>query len=295
MSASSAFALALLRLDGIGRVTAGRLLRHFPTYDALAACPREQVLLRIKGAPNAGDIVARLFDAEAMREQLAEAERALADLAARQIRTLTAHDADWPAGLDALDRAERPVLLYTYGDPAALTRPAVALLARPPLDGPAYELAQALVRRLIAQDLVVAGGADHGFDLVVHKLCASAGRPSVLVANAGLARVPGPMRPIASAAVRAGGVLLSPFPLTHGPFAHDDRERALIQAALARAVAVFGPQPDSSEWRAMTWALEHGRPVFGVAGAAPLPEGAQPLEHPEDLDRVIAAATSEAA
>jgi DNA processing protein len=293
MSESAALTLALLRIDGVGRVTAQRLLAHFPTYDALRATPREQVLLRIKGAPRAAALVDTLFDAEAMRPLLAESADALATLASRRIEVLTGHDARWPAGLDALDLAERPAALYAYGDADLLTRPAVALFARPPLPGPAFEIAQDLVRKLIAHDLVVMGGTEHGFDVVVHKLCTSAGRPSILVANAGMARIPKPMRPHVSAAVGAGGLLLSPFPVEHGPFPHDDAERALVMAAAARASAFFTPEPETHEARALEWAVEHDRPVFGVAGDTPLPERVHPLGRPIDLDWVVAAAQPE--
>ena len=56
------YVLALLSLDGVGRVTAHRLIEHFPTYDALRATPREQVLLRLKGLPHAERTVGLLFD-----------------------------------------------------------------------------------------------------------------------------------------------------------------------------------------------------------------------------------------
>jgi predicted Rossmann fold nucleotide-binding protein DprA/Smf involved in DNA uptake len=293
MSESAPFALALLRLDGLGRVTAQRLLAHFPTYDALRATPREQVLLRIKGAPRAADLVGRLFDEEPMRELLAETSGALATLESRRITVLTRHHEHWPPRLDALDLADRPPLLYAYGDVGLLTRPAVALFARPPLPGPAFEIAQDLVRTLIRHDVLVMGGAEHGFDVVVHKLCVGAGVPSVLVANAGMARIPKPIRPIASAAVRAGGLLLSPFPVEHGPFAHDDAERALVMGAIARASAFFAPPPDSHEMRALDWTVEHDRPAFGVAGDTPLPPRVHALDRPIDLDWVVAAAAPE--
>ena len=67
---AAVFAYALQLADGVGRVTAHRLLKHFDSYEALAAYPREQVLTRMKGAPGAGAILARLFDRGYMQERL---------------------------------------------------------------------------------------------------------------------------------------------------------------------------------------------------------------------------------
>jgi DNA processing protein len=293
MSESAAFTLALLRVDGVGRVTAQRLLAHFPTYDALRATPREQVLLRIKGAPRAADLVTRLFDEDDMRPLLDQTTRAVETFEHRGIAVLTQHDERWPDRLDALDLSDRPPVLYAYGDTELLARPSAALFARPPLPSPAFEVAQDLVRALVRHGIVVAAGVEHGFDVVVHKLCSSANAPSILVTNAGMSRVAKPMRPVVSAAVRAGGLLLSPFPPEHGPFPHDDAERALTMAALARASAFFALQPDSHEERAMTWCLSHDRPAFGVAGESPLPERVHALDRPIDLDWVVAAASPE--
>lgn len=290
----AAFALALLRVDGVGRVTAQRLLAHFPTRDALRDAPREQVLLRIKGTPNAEALVGRLFDDAAMDAHAEAVRDELRALAARGVTVLTRRDLRWPPGLDALGRSERPVVLYGYGDADLLTRPAAALFARPPLPGPAFEVAQDLVRLLVTHGIVVVAGVESGFDAVVHKLCAAAGHPSVLVMNAGMAKVPKPMRPAVTAAVRAGGLLLSPFPLEHGPFPHDDAERALVSAAVANASAFFAVPPGSHEDRAMRWNLERGKPTFGIAGEEPLPERVHPLDRALDLDWVVAAAQGEA-
>jgi hypothetical protein len=61
-------------------------------------------------------------------------------------------------------------------------------------------------------------------------------------------------------------MLLSPFPMAHGPFPHDDRERALVQAAVAQAVVAAAPAAGSPERRACAWAAEAGVPV-AVVGA----------------------------
>lgn len=290
---SAAFALALLRLDGVGRVTAGRLISRFPSLEAVRGTPREQVLLRLRGAPRLDDLVTRLFTPE-FDEGIAQARQALDRMAERQITVLTEHHDHWPRGLESLDRSERPVVLYAFGDTALLVQPTVALLARPPLDEPGFEMAQTLVRRLLERGLVPASGLQSGFDTVVAKLAIGAQRPAVLVASAGLARVPPPMRPAAAAAVRAGGLLLSPFPVEHGPFDHDDVERARVLTALAKAAAFFGVPEGSPEARACTWALDHDRPTFGTAPpeGPPLSDRVHPLARDLDLDWVVAAAES---
>lgn len=290
---SARFALALDQMKGVGRVTAGRLLGHFGTYEALRRFPREQVLARLKGTPRAQQLVALLFDDEAMQPYFEAADAALAALAERRIEVLTPPDDAWPTGLVDLPRAHRPALLYSYGHAAVLGAPLVALFAQPPLTPAAFEQAQALVRHLLPHGLVPATGAAHGFDVVVHKLCHSGApaRPSLLVAQAGMTRTPPPLRPTVSAVVKAGGLFLSSFAMNHGPFDHDDRERALILAALARACVFFEPETSTPAWHALEWAVEAGRPVFGVAAQEqPLPPAVHPLRSAIDFDWVLTAA-----
>ncbi|HLT46573.1 MAG TPA: DNA-processing protein DprA, partial [Rubricoccaceae bacterium] len=299
-TAASSFVLALLGLDGVGRVTAHRLLERFPTLDALRACPREQVLLRLKGLPHAERTVTLLFDEAAFAPHLDRARAAVEEMAARRIAVVVPGHAHWPAALDALAPADRPAALYAFGDTAVLAARPVALFGRAPLPADAYEAAQGLAERLLAERLPLACGAAPGFDVALHKRYAAAGLPCVMVARAGLARVDPPARPGVAAAVKAGGVLVSPFPPTHGPFDHDDRERALVQAALAGPAAFFAPAAGSPEAKALAWALEAGRPVFGVegdpaadAGLLHLSTRVHRLARPVDLDWVVAAARAE--
>lgn len=292
MNPSTLFALALLRLDGVGRVTTHRLLQHFPTWEALLDTPREQVLVRLKGVAKAEALVTRLFDEDAMAPVLDEVRTALQIHAGRHVRVWTPAAPGWPAGLDLLPRAERPVTLYSYGTSALLQQPTVAVLGRAGLSGPAFEAAQALVRHLISAGLPVVAGAADGFDVVMHKLCYTQRHPSVVVAASGLAKLPTSIRPHASAVVGAGGLVCAPFDMHHGPFAHDDRERALTQAALAAAVVVVEPQADTPEHKALAWALDADRPVFAIAGTdtKALSERVHRLDRPVDFDWVVAAA-----
>ncbi len=283
-------------MDGVGRVTAGRLLSHFASYDDLLRYPREQVLARIKGAPRSKALVATLFDREAMGALLEKAEQTMEGLRKQRVTLVTMRDAAWPAGLHDLPRGNRPFLLHAYGRLDVLRRPIVAVLARPPLTTASVEQVQALAGHLVLHGVAPATGAAHTLDETVHKLCygGTTGYASLLVASAGMAKAPSSMRPTISAVARAGGLFLSPFAMEHGPYEHDDKERALVLAALARACVFFEPTPHTPEWHAMTWAVETGRPVFGVAASQhPLPERVHPLHSDVDFDWVLAAVQRE--
>ena len=256
----ASFALALLALDGVGRVTAHRVLERFPTLEAVRATPREQVLLRLKGAPHADRTVATLFDDDWSEPALAAARVEVDAAATRGITLLAPGDAWWPARLGDLDRGDRPVVLWAYGPLAALARPTLAVLGRPPIEAAPFEAAQAVARAAHARGASVAVGAASGVDLAVLKVAGAA----IAVLNCGLARLAPSFRPGATALVRAGGVLLSPFPMEHGPFDHDDRERALVQAALAQAVVAAGVPEGSAEARAAAWALDTDRAVVAL-------------------------------
>lgn len=277
-------------MEGVGRVTAHRLLKHFATYEDLLAYPREQVLVRVKGAPNAEHLVQRLFDRLGMERRFNAAEHDLEQLGRRSVTVTAPHDPLWPAGLNDLPPSERPVLLYSYGEREILSKPTLAFFARPPVPGPSYELAQDLAQHVLLAGAVPVTGASHGFDVVFHKL-ANAGphpRPSALVAACGLRRLPTSMRPVASAAVKAGGIIVSSFPLGHGPYEHDDQERAIVQTALARASVFVDPGPDTPEWTALSRALETGRHVFGIGEAGTsFPEGVKLIRTRSDFEPVL--------
>lgn len=263
---SAAFARALLSVDGLGRTTAHRLLDRFPTWDALRATPREQIRLRIKGAPNIDRTLDVILSDTFETEHLSPAREAIEVLRKRGIHTLAPGDRNWPDGLNDLDRSARPVLLYGYGSLEALARPALACLGRPPLDPVAFEASQALARHALAQGVGLVVGAQSGFDVALQKLSLGAKRGAVAVLGCGLAKLEPSLRPSATLLTRGGGLLISPFPMTHGPFDHDDKERALVQAALGRAVTIAGGPEGTPEHRAHAWAEAAGRPTVSLDG-----------------------------
>lgn len=290
VSPRAAFALALLSLDGVGRVTAHRVLAHFGSAADLRATPREQVLLRIKGAPRAEALAAAL-QAPALADAVAAAQTAADADATRGISTLAPGGDAWPAGLDALPPAVRPVVLRAYGPVEALDAPLVAVLAAAPLDGAPFEGVERLVGAAAARGVAPVLGAETGVDLALLKRALGAGVRPVVVAGAGLARVERSMRPALSQLTREGGLIVSPWGMTHGPFEHDLKERALVAAALGRTVCAVAPAEGSAEDAAAAWAAEARRPLValspGDAAWAERARTAETLAEAEALAAVV--------
>ncbi len=261
------YALALPRLPGLGRVATHRLLDAFPTLDALRATPREQVIHRLTGIPAAAALVATLFDDAAIATALAAVDEERAVLTARGITAITPNAPGWPAGLDRLDRRDRPAALYVYGRADLLARPSVAFLGATGLPPAAFEYAQALLPVLARRGIVPIGALASGFDVVVGKIAADVPVPVVMVAGCGLGVVPSAMRPLAMQTAQAGGALVSPFERGHGPFAHDEVDRARVMAALATHAVVFGGADGGPEHRALALPYTLAHPA--VDGADP--------------------------
>lgn len=283
-----AFALALPALPHVGRVTTARILERFPTLDALRATPHEQLLHRLAGTPHLTDLVGTLHDDAAMAFALASARAEADALAAKRLALLAPNLDGWPDGLNRLDRAERPALLHVFGDASALHGPSIALFGANGLDPAAYEASQTLAAESARRGVTVVTGLADGFDVATAKTATRHGGRVVAVLGCGIGRLAGPMRPVAIEIARNGGAMVSGFGFDHGPFDHDDKERALAMAAMATACAFFDPAPGSPDARALDRAAALGLVAQTTGPRAPADAPRLSGNAADDLDRLLA-------
>ena len=287
--------LALENLEGVGRVTVRRLLGQFSDVGEVGTLPREQVLNRLKGIPNAANLVDRLADDEGMKDAAAGILKRIEAWSARKIEIATWLDEEgWPGALDRLPNPHRPNVLYSYGSRESLSRPHAAIIAVGELEPGPFEEAQTLIRMLLGKGIGISVGTSTGFDVVGIKLSEAGGVPPVLVASCGLAKIEQAIRPHASAVVKSGGLMVSSLPMDQGPFDHDRREGSLVQAALATAVVFVDPKPGSFDWTALEWALEVNKPVFAIVDGgegvgAEIPDRVHVIRDEVDREWVMAA------
>lgn len=172
-----------------------------------------------------------------------------------------------------------PPVLLGRGDPAALSRPAVAIVGSRSATTPACDHARALAAGLGRAGLTVVSGLALGIDAAAHRGALSAGAPTVAVLGCGPDRVYPAEHGALARAVAGGGAVVSELPVGTGARpAHFPRRNRII-AGLTLATVVVEAGLRSGALITARVAIDHGRDVLAVPGSVgnPLARGCHAL------------------
>ncbi|ATQ42670.1 DNA-processing protein DprA [Caulobacter mirabilis] len=270
--------LRLARTPNVGPVAFDHLLRRFGSAKAaLDALPR----LTQRGAvPRPPPETAAVAEIEA-------GERLGA-------RLLLAGEADFPTSLRTLDTPPPP-LIWTLGDLALLSRPAVAVVGARVASAAGQRFARGLAADLGREGLVVASGLARGVDGAAHEGALATGTVAVL--GGGVADIYPPEHEDLHGRIAAGGLIVSESPPRHRAQAKDFPRRNRLISGLALAVVVVEAELKSGSLITARLAAEQGREVLAVPGSPLDPrargtndllrQGAAVCEGIEDVLRVL--------
>jgi DNA processing protein len=208
---------------------------------------------------------------------------------AREIRR---DDRLYPPLLDALDDA--PASLFVRGDPALLSRTAVAVVGARRATGLGLVMGERLGAELAAAGIVVVSGCAIGIDAAAHRgALAAAGATVAVLAGGHDVAVPASNRGLACRIVREGGCLVGEFPDGVPVAAWSFPRRNRIIAGLARVIVVVEAAARSGALITARLGLSAGREVLVVPGHplqeeyvgsnALLSDGARPVVRVEDI------------
>ena len=234
----------------------------------------------------------RLQDREA--RDPAAVERDLAWLAGPGRCLVGSDDPRYPRQLAAVQGM--PSALFVEGDPAALSRPQVAIVGSRAATAAGRETAFDLAAGLTAAGFAITSGLATGIDAAAHRGALDAGGVTVAVCGTGLDRVYPPEHGELASRIAAAGALVSEFPAGTPPIAHNFPRRNRLMSGLARGVVVVEAAARSGSLITARLAGEQGREVMAVPGSIhnPLARGCHRLIKDgaaliEGVDDVLAA------
>jgi DNA processing protein len=226
------------------------------------------------------DDLARQLAAPAGPEISASIEAAMAWVAQDNHHILTLSDPHYPKQL--LTIADPPLLLYVSGNPATLSRAALAVVGARSASQAGAENAHAFARFLSAAGWCVVSGLAEGIDAAAHEGALSAGLQgggTVAVIGCGIDIVYPAHHANLSERIARHGALVSEYPLGQTPRRHHFPQRNRLVAGLARGVLVVEAARNSGSLITARLAAESGREVFAIPGSihSPLARGCHAL------------------
>lgn len=240
--------LRLLRSRRVGPNTFHRLMAdHGSAAAALDALP---------GIARAAGVA----DYRACPTGVAEAELRAGHAAGA--RLLTFADAAYPAALR--DLPDAPPLLWAMGDPAILSRPAIAIVGARNASSLGLRMARALAADLAAQGYPIVSGLARGIDTAAHR--ASLGDGTVATMAGGVDVIYPAENAELAARIAESGLRLSEQPPGLAPQARHFPVRNRLISGLARAVVVVEAAAKSGSLITARTALDQGREVMAVPG-----------------------------
>lgn len=262
---SVALATFSIRHRNLLRFIVSALLTRVPAEDA------PQLPLRLdEESPVAWGCRCRTpnADAEALERDTTDALRLadgqLARAAALGINPIALDDDRYPPLLRAIP--DPPLVLWTRGQAAHLSRPSIAVVGARAATLHGLEMARFLSGELARAGLVIVSGLARGVDSAAHAAALAAGGGTVAVLGCGIDRVYPPEHDELARNIQRAGVVLSEFPPGVPPLAHHFPLRNRIISGLSHAVVVVEAPEKSGSLITAASAAEQGRDVFVVPG-----------------------------
>lgn len=247
--------MSLLRLGADAR--APRALKAISAASGTGAASIEQLAEAIDVPPGARQ--QRVFASRLWaRQSLA---------AAKQLGLLVVpwFDTSYPELLRQIP--DPPIVLWLQGEPAWLSKPAVAIVGSRRATPAGMVAARTLGRQLAESGLVVVSGLARGVDGAAHEGALTAPGATVAVLGCGVDVIYPREHATLAKQIAASGVLASEFPPGMPPLQDHFPLRNRIISGLSRAVVVIEAGDKSGSLITAKAALDQGRDVLAVPGS----------------------------
>jgi DNA processing protein len=262
--------LKLIRADGVGPVTFGKLLKHFSTIDyVLGASVSELAKVDGIGFKTAERIAATRdkFDTSAELELADKLGVWLINLADERYPPLLARTYD------------PPPVLYIKGTLTPSDNLSISIVGSRRCSLYGQEQSSQFAHFLASAGFTICSGMARGIDTAAHQGALSAGGRTIAVQGCGLANIFPPENKKLFELIADSGACISELPLQYEPLAENFPPRNRIIAGLSLGTIVVEAAPKSGALITAAAALENNREVMAVPGKidSPLSKGTHQL------------------
>lgn len=243
--------LRLIRSSQVGPITYHRLIDRFHNpADALAALP---------------DLAKRGGKKSPIRIcSVTEAEKEIDACLAANVHILSQSDEKYPPRLKHID--DSPPLIFARGNPDLLRKKSVAVIGSRNASTNGLRFAHKISSELGQSGLLVISGMARGIDAAAHRGAVDTGTVAVL--GGGVDVIYPRENTNLYGEIEERGVLISEMPIGTKPKAAHFPRRNRIISGVSRGIVVVEAAPRSGSLITARLALEQGRDVFAVPGAA---------------------------
>lgn len=204
-------------------------------------------------------IVTGLADLSLLEKELALIEK-------HNVSWTTLYNDDYPVDLKAIHVP--PVILYWQGaHPSSFTK-TVALVGSRNANAYGKSIIDLFVPELVNAGCTIVSGGAFGIDTMAHQATLSAGGQTCVILGSGLLHpYPSQNTALFASIGKAGGTLLSIFPLDTRPTAFNFPARNRVIAGLSKGCVVIQAAQKSGARITAEFALEQGKSVCAVPGS----------------------------
>ena len=250
--------ILLNMVQDIGYIRLKGLLDEFKSPENILRAPVEG-LRSVKGiGPSIAKAVKNAGSDYDVEKEIALAEKS-------GVVILTVFDEDYPERLKNI--YDPPVILYVKGSIKKEDSLAVSIVGSRKCTYYGMNMADNIAEKLAFSGVTVVSGLARGIDTAAHKGALKSGR-TIAVLGSGLGNIyPAENKPL-SEKIAQNGAVVSEFPMHMPPNKNNFPQRNRIISGLSVAVLVVEAANKSGALITADFALEQGRDVFAVPGAA---------------------------
>lgn len=253
------YVLALLKVEGVGDVTAKKLLHHFPDPSAIFKLKASE-LTAISGIGNY--VLRNLKD----RSIFVKAEAELRFIEKHHLSVSYFLDADYPANLKHC--SDGPVVLFSVGEIDLHQRKIISIVGTRQITAYGLDCCRNLVRDLAPLDPVIVSGFAYGVDIAAHQAAVENGLQTLGILAHGLNQIyPKAHQKYVPSMLQNGG-LMTEFWSSSSPERENFIRRNRIVAGISEATIVIESADKGGSLITANMANGYHREVFAVPGRA---------------------------